>query len=66
MTCKLNAHHVIDLALMPIGGSPYVTDGWHLYGICHSGFDTQMHRVVERRKLINHLKTGLASHIVDT
>src|SRR5437763_3900774 len=65
MTAKANAHHVVNLALVPIGGLPNRSDAGQLgLLLAHIRFETEMTAMAVAIKLINHGKTRVVAVIV--
>ena len=54
MAAKADAHHVVDLALMPVAGGPHAQNRWQrgLF-LAHVGFDAQFRVVHEIAQMIN-------------
>src|SRR4029077_14171905 len=66
MTVKLDSHHVVNLALMPVRGRPDVGNGIDRSGIFRQ-FELQSHMEAERYRieLVNDLETRFLAEIVD-
>ena len=66
MPAKANAHHVVNLALMPIGRAPDVGDGRQLgFLLAHIGLEPQMAVMAVTVKVINHRQARIVAVIID-
>ena len=66
MAGETNTHHVVNFALVPVGGGPERGDGWDLKMVLRdSGFQAEVDVRVQRVKFIDDLKPRFIAEVID-
>ena len=66
MAGETNPHHIVDFALVPVGGRPKVSDGRRFQMVLgDSGFQPEVNVRVHGIKLVDDLKTRLITEVID-
>ena len=67
MTGETNTHHVVNFALVPVGGGPKMNDRCYFrMFLRYSGFQPEVNVRIHRVKLIDNLKPRLITEVIDT
>src|SRR4051794_36610273 len=65
MTGEANAHHVVDLALMPVGRRPDIAKGRNFDILRNRKLQPQMNAERHRVELVNDLETRIFAEVID-
>src|ERR1051326_9199 len=66
MTAKADSHHVVNLTFVPLGGPPYIGDGWQFrLLLAHVCFQTQITKMAISIEVVNDRESRVLAVVID-